>query len=93
MPPKREPPPTPELDRRRTYLDEARALTPFLEFLRDKYAFDYDRRARNEHLPAGLIQLPGDFEQILADYFEIDLERVEAEREALLEWLQPEAAE
>ena len=65
------PPPTPELNKELAYREDARPLGEFLEWLFDHYG--------NKEM----CELPP-IEALLAEYFEIDLQKCENERRLLL---------
>ncbi len=75
---------TPELDKRSGVLDDSHKIGEFLDWLEQEKGItlaqwdDHDRL-----MPART----GGFERLLADYFGIDLDKVEAEKMAILEQL------
>jgi hypothetical protein len=77
-------PETPELDKRSEVLDEGNKIGEFLDWLVHEKGItlaEWDERDRL--MPANT----GGFERLLADYFGIDLDKVEAEKLAILKHL------
>lgn len=72
---------TPEHDRMRLIKDEADVIAPFLEWLTEKYVIaDWVDDDELYPVHAGI-------EKLLASYFDIDLNKIEAEKCAMLEEL------
>jgi len=79
-------PPTPELDKMKAVRNQSQCIGAFLDWL-----FNEKRQMICEISPDGVDWLPTDnqdIQKILAEYFGIDLQKVEAERRAILERLQ-----
>ncbi len=70
-------PDTPELDRMGAITDESQKLGEFLEWLQIKYTLCELRN--DEYFPVSI-----NINQLLAEYFEIDLVKVEVERRLVL---------
>lgn len=70
---------TPELDKMKSVQAESQAIGKFLEWLEEKGMF-IGRYENDNYINA----ISESNEQLLADYFEIDLKLVEKERVALL---------
>lgn len=98
-------PPTPELDKMKAVHDKSQAIGEFLDWvLQEKKTFlatehEHDgkcgfisRMGRGElcHSREGdLLRLHYSIEKLLAEFFEIDLNKVESERRAILQSLHP----
>jgi hypothetical protein len=84
--------PTPELDKMKAVQDKSQAIGEFLEHLGEKglviccYASRQDEE-KTGYEEGDLIPLHNSIEKNLADYFGIDLNKVEQERRALLDEL------
>ena len=72
-------PPTPELDRMRAVKDDSQVIGQFLDSLSERglTLCEHDDRDR-------LWPVNKSIERLLADYYEIDLTKVENERRAIL---------
>jgi hypothetical protein len=80
--------PTPEIDKMRAVKEKSQAIGDFLEWIHAEKdyrigSFHYQSGAPSEELL--LVQVS--MEELLADYFNIDLRKVEAERQAILDHL------
>lgn len=73
---------TPECDKMRAARDTSQAIGSFLDWLEHEtdMVVCYFEDSRDEYLPVRKT-----IKQLLADYFEIDLNKVEEEKRALLE--------
>jgi hypothetical protein len=80
-------PATPELDRRSKILGESHKIGEFLDWLNQRGIHLATYEEWDEYRDPMLTPLTVSYERLLADYFEIDLQRVEAERRAILEHL------
>jgi len=90
---------TPELDKMHEVKDKSQAIGEFLEWLRDEKNYtvmrwskkrdwdDYkeDDPEGDEDSNLGGIPVRDTIEQLLADYFDIDLKKVEEERRMILD--------
>lgn len=78
-------PQCPECERLAAVSEESNKIGDFLEWLQNKVTFCEwdDSHERYEKHKYDYTSING----ILADYFNIDLDKVEKERRALLEWL------
>lgn len=76
-------PETPELDKMRSVREQAATLSEFMDFLDSENITLCDEgRHRDEYTPIYLSN-----EKLFAKFFEIDLNKVETERRAILDWL------
>ena len=78
-------PPTPTLDKMREVKDQSQAIGEFLEWLGSKGIFLghhtlYEGRSQEQ-----FVVRPGSTEELLAEFFEIDLNEAEAEKRAILD--------
>lgn len=75
-------PKTPECDKMKAVKPKSQAIGEFLEWLADEKGYaicENTRGAREDWVPIRF-----NIEEILAEFFEIDLEKVEKERRAIL---------
>lgn len=88
-------PRTPELNKRAAVLDEANSIGGFLDWLTGEGGGDVHlmRWVRDDTGDDRLVADGRSFEQLLAGYFGIDLDEVNAERMALLDYLRAVNAE
>ena len=81
-------PETPELDKQREVVKEAHRIGEFLDWMSSRgiWLARYERfeEYRDEHL----VPMVVDHEQLLADFYGIDRNKIEAERRAILKFLQ-----
>lgn len=84
-------PECPECEKLSKVSEESNKIARFLNWLQDKKDYDICEYSGNDW--AGYFN-PVDLstEQLLAEYFEIDLNKVEDERRALLDWIRSEQA-
>jgi len=78
-------PPTPELDKMKAAQPQSQAIGAFLDWL------FHEKHRRIAGIPEGMEEwqpIGYSIEKLLAEYFQIDLQKVEAERRAILETLQ-----
>jgi len=87
-------PQCPECDRMAAVRDDARALGEFLEWLRDEEDVVLTRHVEPEpgakgadRFTPGYYPIAMSIEDLLAHYFRIDLDTVEREKQALLDWI------
>lgn len=73
-------PKTPELDKMKAIKDQSQVIGAFLDSIGQEGICLAEYSKRDELVPVGK-----SIEKILADYFEIDLDKCEAERRAILE--------
>lgn len=82
-------PKTPELDKMTTVKAESQVIGQFLEGMEEKgiylCTFPVTGPGQSEYF-----RLDKSIEQVLADYFEIDLNKVEKERRAVLNYIRKE---
>ncbi len=78
-----------EIDKLLSVKDKSQTIGEFIEWLQEKgYVLSFWlERGQRPHSWSELAPLRKSIEQILAEYFEIDLDKVEHERRALLEEL------
>ena len=76
--------PTPELDKMRAVKDRSQAIGEFIEWLRSKKSYEIAFYPEGSDL---LFPVNTSIEKLLADFFEIDLNKVDAEKRALLKQL------
>lgn len=79
-------PKTPELDKMKKVQDESQSLGAFLDWLQNERKIilcEYNNK--DEHYPFPIYK---SIEQILAEYFKIDLKKCENERRAILAHIQ-----
>jgi hypothetical protein len=95
-----DPPSTPTLDKLKSVSDKSQAIGAFLEWLQSEQKVqlmryhEHNDSCRDEDdedefvcgLDDEMFPNHSSIEQLLADYFEIDLKEVEKERRALLDW-------
>lgn len=74
---------TPELDRLKAIQDVSQKIGDFLEWLRDEKHYVIAQWLPTN--PDSLMSVSFNIEGILAEYFMIDLNKVERERQAILE--------
>jgi hypothetical protein len=94
--------PTPELDKARMLQSKSQAVGEFLEYLGEKglvicrYALKKDERTDDDeetgYKEGDLIPILKSIEQMLADYFEIDLNKMEREKRAILDEIREEGS-
>lgn len=79
----------PELEKMKEAQADSSVISEFLDWLRYDADYVLCRWPEDENYPQ-----PASIgmEQLLADYFQIDLKKVEAERRAILEYLQEQQA-
>lgn len=79
----------PECDRLLEVADESKKIGAFLDWLvrNGYYIAEWDHRPLAD---AALIRTNKTFEGLLADYYEIDLEKVNSEKQAILNFLREE---
>ena len=89
-------PECPECEKLSAVSEESNQIGAFLDWMFEKYTVCewiderdvYDEETGEEwDEPAGFYKVHQSIEQWLAEYFEIDLKKVDKERAALLEWL------
>ena len=78
--------------------EEARTLSEFVDFLRDTKHYQICRRHEKKYTDTGKVYdiefvpiLESEFERLFAEFFNIDLDKVEQERRDLLEKIRSEA--
>ena len=77
---------TPECDKMRAVQEKSRELTNFVDWLREqKYAICEEKEYSDTYPREQWYPLRKNFEELFAEYFGIDLKKVEEERRALLE--------
>ena len=81
--------PYPELEKLRRVSEESRAISGFMEWAEHK---GY-RLVRTHEEDGATFEFPVNVEQAMAEYFEIDMAKVEAERRELLDRLRRAQAE
>lgn len=77
-------PPTPELDKMKSVHNQSQCIGEFLDWL------FHEKHRTIAEVPEGMDEwqpVGGSIEKILAEYFEIDLAKIERERRAILETL------
>lgn len=77
-------PPTPELDKMLAVKDKSQMIGVFLDWLQDEKKIVFAKYYDEESLCPSYDTI----EKLLADYFEIDLNKIEQERRAILESFQ-----
>lgn len=75
-------PPCPECVKLAKVHDQSQPIGEFLDWLRNDKGYVICDLEEHEYEPVGKT-----IEQLLAEYFEIDLKKVEQERRVLLEWI------
>ena len=81
---------TPNLDRLREVKNESEIISPFLDWMRQRFTMYDNTIARSDDDRYMPVDGPGDYinpEKLLADYFGIDLQEMEKERAAILDSL------
>ena len=83
----------PEHARMRAVLDKSRLLGEFLDWLKQEHGVtlcrwqDFVRHSPElgDYTPEGYYEIRESFEKLLASFFEIDLDKIETEKQAMLE--------
>ena len=77
---------SPECEKMVAVQEKSKELTKFVDWLREQgYAICEERIYKGSYPEEQWVPLKKSFEQLFADYFGIDLKKVEEERRALLE--------
>lgn len=80
----------PEHEKMRSVMDRSRTIGDFLDWLRDEKGVslckwqDTIRHGPDDYTPAGFYRINKRTENLLAEFFEIDLGKVEDEKRAML---------
>lgn len=81
-------PDTPELDRQSEVIDDCRVITAFLEWLQDEKGLDIVKMSDLLTFDPVERWYDGkDYQELLADYFDINLKKIEAERRAVIDYV------
>jgi hypothetical protein len=83
--PKNPEPKCPECEKMDRIHDNSQRLGLFLEWLKNRYVL-----ARWEKNETRLTPVHVDIQKILAEYFDIDLVKVDQEQQSILEWIREE---
>jgi len=77
---------SPECEKMVAVQEKSQELSNFIDWLREQgYAICEERVYKDSYPPEQWVPLKKSFEQLFADYFSIDLKKVEEERRAILE--------
>lgn len=79
-------PPTPMLDKMRAVRERSQAIGEFLEWLQGK-GYILCRRTRGEEMHFPYLPAGKSIEELLAEFFEVDLDVAERERRTVLEYV------
>jgi hypothetical protein len=86
-----EKPETPELNKRSTVLDDAHKIGEFLDWLSGKGIWLARYQRWEDYRDEMLTIISTSNEQLLADYFVIDLLKIDQEQKAILEWIRSQS--
>lgn len=83
-------PPTPELDKMQEHREEAQCIGAFIEWLREEQHVGFFRvKVEEDGVTTGVSYTPfcEDINTLLAHYFNIDMKKVEEERQQILAYI------
>jgi hypothetical protein len=83
-------PKTPELDKQKKLLDSGapQVVQEFIDWMSEQGYAVCDYRAETDDEYEGFFPISGGSAELQAQFFEVDLDKIESERRALLDYLQ-----
>lgn len=79
-------PPTPELDKMKACQDESQTIGSFLDWLYTESKYTIAEELVGSW-SSELVPAHTNIEKLLAEYFNVDLQKVSAEKDAVYEWM------